>query len=136
LLAGQTVTTDGRYVRLRDVTLDWPPAEPPAVHIGAIGPKTMALAAELGDGTVLTGASTADDVRRARAGAAGHRITVFLAASADPARIASDVADLGAAGADAVAVFATGDGGDAEQLVQLLDDGVRPLLGRTEDTSP
>ncbi|WP_088290002.1 LLM class flavin-dependent oxidoreductase [Kineosporia sp. A_224] len=91
LFAGRRVTTDGAYVRLDDVGLDWPPSGPVPVHVGATGPKTLALAGELGDGTVLTGGTTPDQVRAARAAidagrAAGgrtdpHRVTVFVMAT-------------------------------------------------------
>lgn len=45
LLAGETVTVEGREVRLRDVTLQHPPVSPPPVLVGARGPKSLALAA-------------------------------------------------------------------------------------------
>jgi alkanesulfonate monooxygenase SsuD/methylene tetrahydromethanopterin reductase-like flavin-dependent oxidoreductase (luciferase family) len=89
VLAGEEVSTSGRYVKLDKVRLGWPPAAAPEVHVGAVGPRTLRLAGELGNGTVLTGGSTADDVRAARErideGRAGagrtdpHRITAFLA---------------------------------------------------------
>ncbi|MGL1138597.1 LLM class flavin-dependent oxidoreductase, partial [Vibrio parahaemolyticus] len=44
LLAGDTVTTEGRYVKLRDVSLDWPPVVAPRVYAAAEGPKTLHLA--------------------------------------------------------------------------------------------
>jgi alkanesulfonate monooxygenase SsuD/methylene tetrahydromethanopterin reductase-like flavin-dependent oxidoreductase (luciferase family) len=53
LLAGQSVTVDGRYVRLTDVRLDWPPQQRVPVLIGATGPKTLALAGEIADGVIL-----------------------------------------------------------------------------------
>jgi alkanesulfonate monooxygenase SsuD/methylene tetrahydromethanopterin reductase-like flavin-dependent oxidoreductase (luciferase family) len=121
LLAGKTVTAEGRYVQLRDVTLGWPPLERPRLHVGAVGPKTVALAGELGDGLVLTGGSTPDDVRAARqkfdtarAGRPG-RVTVYLVTVTGPdaaARLDAEAqhwgldlsADFGVAGdADAVA---------------------------------
>jgi alkanesulfonate monooxygenase SsuD/methylene tetrahydromethanopterin reductase-like flavin-dependent oxidoreductase (luciferase family) len=86
LLAGDTVTVDGRYVHLRDVSLGWPPAHRPRLHVGAVKPKTVALAGELADGLVLTGGSTPDDVRAARRiydaarGDRAGRVTVYLAA--------------------------------------------------------
>lgn len=42
LLAGGTVDVEGRYVRLRDVTLGWPPAVQVPVSVGAVGPLTYA----------------------------------------------------------------------------------------------
>ena len=53
LLNGERVTTAGDYVRLDDVALDWPPDPPPPLMLGGEGPKSVALAAELGDGTLL-----------------------------------------------------------------------------------
>lgn len=53
LLAGERVSAEGRYVRLRDVALDWPPASPPRVYAAAEGPKTLRLAGAVADGVVL-----------------------------------------------------------------------------------
>ncbi|MGI3785008.1 MAG: LLM class flavin-dependent oxidoreductase [Janthinobacterium lividum] len=50
LLAGETVTTDGAYVHLDGVRLDWPPESPPPLLIGGTGPRSVELAARLGDG--------------------------------------------------------------------------------------
>lgn len=86
LLAGETVTADGRYVHIRDVSLGWPPAQRPRLHVGAIKPKTITLAGELADGLVLTGGSPPEDVRAARLiyddarGARPGRVTVYLVA--------------------------------------------------------
>ncbi|WP_275002063.1 LLM class flavin-dependent oxidoreductase [Promicromonospora iranensis] len=55
LLAGERVTTSGRYVSLDDVALDWPPAAPVRVPVAATGPKSLRLAGEVGDGVVLEG---------------------------------------------------------------------------------
>jgi alkanesulfonate monooxygenase SsuD/methylene tetrahydromethanopterin reductase-like flavin-dependent oxidoreductase (luciferase family) len=67
LLAGERVDVAGEYVRLRDVQLGWVPDPKPALHVGAVRPKTVALAGELGDGLILTGGETVDDVAAARA---------------------------------------------------------------------
>lgn len=56
LLAGETVTSAGRYVQLDAVALDWPPADPLPLMIGGSGPKSIDLAAELGDGNLLAAA--------------------------------------------------------------------------------
>lgn len=55
LLAGERVTTSGRYVSLDDVALDWPPAQAVGVPVAATGPKSLRLAGEVGDGVVLEG---------------------------------------------------------------------------------
>lgn len=54
LLAGRSVTVQGRYVRLADVRLDWAPQQRVPVLIGGTGPKTLALAGEIADGVILT----------------------------------------------------------------------------------
>ena len=59
LLHGETVTTEGRYVQLDGVKLDWPPDPAPELLVGATGPKTLRLSGELAGGTVLTGGTHA-----------------------------------------------------------------------------
>jgi alkanesulfonate monooxygenase SsuD/methylene tetrahydromethanopterin reductase-like flavin-dependent oxidoreductase (luciferase family) len=91
LLAGERVDTDGRYVRLDGVQLDWPPLTPPEVLVGATKPRTLRLSGEIADGTILTASTTVDETRAARAAidegraAAGredpHRIVVYLLAA-------------------------------------------------------
>ncbi|MEP7053955.1 MAG: LLM class flavin-dependent oxidoreductase, partial [Actinomycetota bacterium] len=66
LLRGEQVSAHGRYVRLDRVALDWPPLTTPAVLAGASGPHTLRLAGEVADGTILTGGTSPDGVRRAR----------------------------------------------------------------------
>lgn len=62
LLADEAVTADGRYVRLDDVRLDWPPAVVPPVYAAAEGPKTLRLAGAVADGVVLDWRHTIDEV--------------------------------------------------------------------------
>ncbi len=75
LLAGEEVTTSGRYVTLDAVRLDWPPADAVPLWLGGVGPRSLALAGELGDGLILANALTPDGVRdaaeAARAAGAG-----------------------------------------------------------------
>ncbi|WP_405618582.1 LLM class flavin-dependent oxidoreductase [Streptomyces sp. NBC_00076] len=127
LLRGERVTTDGRYVKLDDVALDWPPAGDGDIQVlaGATGPRTLRLAGEVADGTLLTASTPPDGVRRARAlidegrAAAGrtepHKLVVYLLTATGPdaaVRLRAEltdegvgsVPDLGVAGdADAVA---------------------------------
>jgi alkanesulfonate monooxygenase SsuD/methylene tetrahydromethanopterin reductase-like flavin-dependent oxidoreductase (luciferase family) len=67
LLAGERVATTGRYVSLDGVALDWPPPARPPVFVGATGPRTLRLAGEIGDGTLLSGGTSPEAVRRAKA---------------------------------------------------------------------
>jgi alkanesulfonate monooxygenase SsuD/methylene tetrahydromethanopterin reductase-like flavin-dependent oxidoreductase (luciferase family) len=94
LLAGQEVTTSGRYVRLDGVTLDWPPAQPPPILAGAIRPLSLKLSGECADGTILTGGTTPESTRQSRAyidqgrAVAGrsdpHPVIVYMHAATGP----------------------------------------------------
>jgi alkanesulfonate monooxygenase SsuD/methylene tetrahydromethanopterin reductase-like flavin-dependent oxidoreductase (luciferase family) len=53
LLSGADVTVDGRYVRLSEVRLEFPPAQPLPILIGGTGPKTLRLAGEIADGVLV-----------------------------------------------------------------------------------
>ncbi|UPK74935.1 LLM class flavin-dependent oxidoreductase [Nocardioidaceae bacterium SCSIO 66511] len=138
LLHGEEVTTDGRYVRLDRVALDWPPSPPPPVLAGATGPKTLRLCGELSDGVILTSESTLDDVRRARElieeGAnrfgrdAAPPITAYLSTrSGDAPATAGSVRDLVDAGAGKVILEPTTDD-DPDAFVRFAAQEVAPLL--------
>ncbi|MFR0357965.1 LLM class flavin-dependent oxidoreductase [Streptomyces sediminimaris] len=132
LLRGERLSTSGRYVRLDDVALDWPPAAAVPVLAGATGPRSLRLAGEAADGTVLTAATTADGVRRARrlidegrqsAGrtADPHEVVVYLLATTGPdaaARLRAAQADEGLEPAPGLGV--AGDAGTVAKAVQRL----------------
>jgi alkanesulfonate monooxygenase SsuD/methylene tetrahydromethanopterin reductase-like flavin-dependent oxidoreductase (luciferase family) len=94
LLAGERVTTHGRYVSLDDVALDWPPSPVPEVLAGAEGPRSLRLSGEVADGTVLSSGTSPDRVRaaldlvaegRQAAGRTSpHRVVVYLLAATGP----------------------------------------------------
>ena len=63
LLGGETVTVEGRYVRLTDVRLDWPPASPPRLLSGGYGQRTFELIGQAADGAIITGGTTPEDLR-------------------------------------------------------------------------
>ncbi len=65
LLAGQTLTVAGDYVRLDGVRLDRIPEAAVPVLIGGTGPKTLALAGEIADGVLLDCQHTAASVTAA-----------------------------------------------------------------------
>lgn len=67
LLAGERVTTQGRYVTLDNVQLDWLPATPPQVISGAFGPKSLAMCVEEADGIILAASAGPEGVREIRA---------------------------------------------------------------------
>ena len=136
LLHGHRVDVDGRYVHLDGVALDWPPAPPPPLLLGARGPKTLRLAGELADGVILDRAATPDDVRAARAEVdAGrvapgrtdpYRVVVYVEPPADlPAGELADVLgtsvrDLGDAGATSVVVQGSAEAPDPDRLLRAL----------------
>lgn len=53
LLAGESVTVEGRYVQLTDVRLEFPPEHRLPILVGGTGPKTLRLAGEIADGVVV-----------------------------------------------------------------------------------
>lgn len=94
LLDGGRVSTEGRYVHLDDVALDWPPQRRVPLLAGAEGPKSLRLSGELADGTILPGGTTVERLRQARAQIdagrqeAGrtehHDVTVFVPVATGP----------------------------------------------------
>lgn len=128
LLAGELVSTSGRYVSLDDVQLAWPSAQPAPLLVGAVGPKTLALAGELAEGVILTGGTTVGQVRTARtavdaaARAAGRgrpQIVVFLPAVTGPnaeERLAHDLAEWDPDGA----LDLMGVAGDVDVIAQAV----------------
>lgn len=101
LLAGESVTVDGRYVKLDGVRIEQPPAVVPPILAGVRGPRSLALAGEVTDGTVLAEPITPEylavtleriGTEPERPGRPGHRIVTYNVAhvddDADAARIA------------------------------------------------
>ncbi|MFI2375344.1 LLM class flavin-dependent oxidoreductase [Streptomyces sp. NPDC018964] len=132
LLGGERVTTAGRYVRLDDVALDWPPLGPVEVLAGATGPRTVRLTGEAADGTILTADTPPEGVRQARRlidegrAAAGrtdgpHKVVVYLLAATGAGAGERVRADLVAEGADGKAdVGVAGDAGTVAEAVRRL----------------
>jgi alkanesulfonate monooxygenase SsuD/methylene tetrahydromethanopterin reductase-like flavin-dependent oxidoreductase (luciferase family) len=155
LLHGETVTTDGRYVHLDRVALDHPPSPAPALLVAAGGPKTLAVAGEVGDGTVLAGGTSPADVAAACElikPADGHDIIVFvptatgpsaaarlrtaaehwnqsyLGVAGTPADIADGVREFAAAGATRVILNPLPDEPSAAGFVRFAADQIAPLV--------
>ncbi|MGB7447850.1 MAG: LLM class flavin-dependent oxidoreductase [Ornithinimicrobium sp.] len=122
LLRGEEVTVRGRYVRLDHVRLDWPPASPPTLLIGARGPKTIALAAELTDGVLLDQLTDPEPVRAARASVGDAHVALYTPFGADesPQDLFDRIATLGEAGADTVVVHGTDDHPDHRRILAAL----------------
>ncbi|MFD4632380.1 LLM class flavin-dependent oxidoreductase [Streptomyces sp. NPDC058284] len=138
LLAGERVTTRGRYVRLDGVALDWPPASAPPVYAGARGPRSLRLTGEAADGTILDAGTPPEGVRRARqliaegresTGREGpHPVVVYLLAAPGPdgeARLRAELRREGRDGGPGIGVA-----GDAEDVVEA----VRRLADAGADT--
>ncbi|MEU2434882.1 LLM class flavin-dependent oxidoreductase [Streptomyces rubradiris] len=138
LLRGERLSVRGRYVRLDDVALDWPPPRPVDVLAGATGPRTLRLSGEKADGTLLTSATPPDGVRRARelieegrrsAGRTGaHRIVIYLLTATGTDAESRLRAELAAEGLTSVPDL--GVAGDAEAVA----DAVRRLAEAGADT--
>ena len=135
------MTRDGRYVTLDSVGLAWPPETVPPVLVGAVGPRTLTLAGEHGDGVILTGETTVDAlpaaIEKVRAGAlstgrdAGLPVVVFVPVVDRPsaAEVADRVNSYVRAGATTVALLSVGD--DAPPLAEFArfaGTEVQPLL--------
>ncbi|MFC8361041.1 LLM class flavin-dependent oxidoreductase [Streptomyces griseorubiginosus] len=132
LLGGERVTTRGRYVSLDGVALDWPPDGPVDVLTGATGPRTLRLAGQSADGTVLTAGTPPEGVRRARrlidegrreAGRAGqpHQVVVYLLTATGPDAAARLHAELAHEGhADVPDLGVAGDAGAVAKAVERL----------------
>nr|WSY52104.1 LLM class flavin-dependent oxidoreductase [Streptomyces sp. NBC_00886] len=131
LLRGERLTTDGRYVKLDDVGLDWPPDGPVEVLAGAGGPRTLRLAGAAADGTILTASTAPDGVRRARQlidegrESAGrtepHKVVVYLLTATGPdaaTRLRAELADEGLESVPDLGV--AGDAGTVAKAVQRL----------------
>ncbi|MEU4620062.1 LLM class flavin-dependent oxidoreductase [Actinoplanes sp. NPDC023801] len=155
LLGGERVTVAGRYVHLDGVALDRPPVGHAPILVGASGPKTLRLAGEVGDGTILTAGTTPDQVRTARAATGDGTLVVYLhtatgpdaaerieaervrwgypsaadrAAVGDAAAVAAQVRRWADAGADTVVLQPTPDDPDPEGFVRFVAREVRPLI--------
>ncbi len=135
LLRGEEVTTEGTYVRLDKVALDWPPKPAPALLAGAVGPRSLRLCGEIADGTILTGGTTEDGVREARRlveegrRAAGRdQVPAEVGVAGDAEAVADAVRRWAQAGADSVILQPTADDPDPEGFMRFVALQVRPLV--------
>ncbi|WP_205015527.1 LLM class flavin-dependent oxidoreductase [Mycolicibacterium hodleri] len=129
LLSGDEVTVDGRYVRLSEVRLEFPPARPLPILVGGTGPKTLRLAGEIADGVVIDSRYSTRTVHealghvaagrtQARAQARPFTTVLFLVCAPghdSGRRLAADAARQEVAQGDVFGV-----GGSAEQITAGL----------------
>jgi alkanesulfonate monooxygenase SsuD/methylene tetrahydromethanopterin reductase-like flavin-dependent oxidoreductase (luciferase family) len=132
LLHGRTVDVDGRYVKLQNVALDWPPPAAPPLIIGGRGPKTVRLAGEAADGVILDSILSLDQIRegctwaaegRAAAGRTDEPFDVVVFVELDPtapdlaAQVDESITTLSGIGASTVVFQATDEAPDPEPLI-------------------
>jgi alkanesulfonate monooxygenase SsuD/methylene tetrahydromethanopterin reductase-like flavin-dependent oxidoreductase (luciferase family) len=141
LLHGEKVTIEGRYTRLDEVAIEWPPTAPvPPLLAAATGPKTLRLSGEVADGTILDVGTGPAEVRRARTlidegraagGRDGHHWLVVYESvdRLDAAEVAGKVLTLAQAGVDTVVLFpADRHRADPVDFVHFAARQVGPLL--------
>lgn len=144
LLEGERVSVEGRYVQLHDVALDWPPLRMPPLMMGGSGPRSLALAAELGDGNLLDAALTetqiraACDIVRATTGRTGHPVVVILMVATGPGaadRVEAAVRRWGRPAGERIGLA-----GDADEIVagirRLVALGVTSIAVQPTDDEP
>ena len=145
LLAGETVTTAGRYVQLDEVELRHLPDPVPPLLVGAEGPRTLELAGRVSDGIVVSGELSLEQVRaavdrartaRAAAGVAGPFEVVRFASlphDAGADAVSAAVAEHEAVGVTDVALLAVSSEGPpagADQLLGFVETMASVARGR------
>lgn len=89
LLAGEQVSVEGRYVRLRDVGLTMLPGAVPRLLAGVRGPKSLQLAGRVADGVILAEPVTPEYLAAARESTGpGYVVAFAVAAVAENAEAA------------------------------------------------
>lgn len=140
LLCGEEVTVSGDYVSLDRVQLVWPPLSPTQLHIGGVGPNSLRVSGEVGDGTILVSDTKLDDLPRilglinegrVASGRPGqHQVTAFVSAEAGNAEGTADVVSAwAAAGAHRVVLEPAVDEPDPLGFVRFVAHEVQPLVG-------
>lgn len=132
LLDGESVTTTGHYVQLDDVQLRWPPPPVP-LFVGAEGPKTLAVAGEIGDGIILTGPGDVDTVAAAISAARLTRQAAGVAADLDvvaflsvpvtigASELGTRAAELATAGVTRIAICGLAEAGPPDSSDRIFD---------------
>lgn len=122
LLAGENVTLDGAYVHLDAVQLAHPAQVVPSISLGVRGPKSMALAAEVGAGVIFAEWSGPRYLQQVRDQIGDvPKFTAFVQASADVAALDAMMAEKMALPRFASQLAAYGD--EAVPLSELVIAG-------------
>ena len=139
LLSGEEVTVSGEYVNLDRVQLVWPPSAPTGLHIGGVGPNSLRVSGEVGDGTILVSDTPVEDLPRilgliqeGRAASdrpGDHQVTAFVSAQVgDAGGTAELVRTWERAGAHRVILEPAADEPDPVGFVQFAALEVQPLV--------
>ncbi|MED7927363.1 LLM class flavin-dependent oxidoreductase [Nonomuraea sp. LP-02] len=127
LLRGETVTLEGREVRLDGVSLVHPPATVPPLLAGVKGPRSLALSGRVADGTILpegVGPAQLTAMRETIGAGDGHEVVMFTflgvgdGYTVDRGLIEEQAGFLGVAPEDVV--MATGTAEEAAERVKGL----------------
>ena len=121
LLAGETVTVDGDYVRLDGVRLDHPPAAVPPIATGVQRQRSLALSGRVADGTILSEPSSISYVKWALeqiAATRPHRLTVYTWYGPDIATLRPLVAERLLDGGPQAELL--GNAGGVDELVESM----------------
>lgn len=135
MLAGEIVSTSGRYVQLDGVGLEFPPTHVPTVSAGVTGPKSLRLAGAVADGTILGEGRGPAEIQEARASIeegkreAGrvehHRLTVFASFHIGDS---SEIAEHAIEAAAGWAAIATGPDAVVRKLQTLISAGADAVI--------
>ena len=147
LLAGETVTVDGRYVRLSEVSLVHPPPVAPPLVTGVVRPKSLRLSGRVADGTVLAEGIGPAGIRASLAhiteggGGPEHELIVFVDLAVDaPAEVVAEIkahrAGLYAVPPEEITVAAGTPNDVVATLAELWAAGTTTIVLRPRGTDP
>lgn len=143
LLRGETVTLQGRAVRIDGVSLVHPPAVPPPVLAGVVRPRSLELSGRVAQGTILPegiGPARIEEARKA-IGEGGHELVVFthLYVGDDPAvgaRLAAGSAEFLRVDPDEVVMAVGSPEVAADQVRSLWEAGADTVVLRPFGPDP
>lgn len=143
LLRGETVTLQGRAVRIDGVSLVHPPATAPPVLAGVVRPRSLELSGRVAQGTILpegVGPARIGEAREA-VGGDGHELVVFthLYVGGDPAvgaRLAAGSAEFLRVDPDEVVMAVGSPEVAADQVRSLWEAGADTVVLRPFGPDP